>query len=159
MLCACVLSYQVPLCLIKWSPFPCKEKAVYKSPVLIPPLFTQSVNISNYLAIIGKTIKCSDMLHAAAWILSDSSSTYRNHTYLIGRMSWMCWDAKLNLQPTSDLFLIFYCQQNQKTTVFCPLAHNYFFIRHPFTHCYNCMDQNIELHAEIYHIARQTFLY
>lgn len=47
-------------------------------------------------------------------ILSTSPSTYRNHMYLIGRMNWVCWDAKLSL-----LFLLFLVSSKIKRLLSC----------------------------------------
>lgn len=50
--------------------------------------FIKNFRILNYLAITGRTKEFSDMLHLANHYCHQS--TYRNHTYLTGRMSWVC---------------------------------------------------------------------
>lgn len=157
------LSYWVCHCFNKMPTISPCGKGVYIS-LLFSSLFflltfmtfIPNVNNLNCVAITARTKKGIDMLHVA----NEYCQAVHRLIEILHMAGWAGranWGAKLNLQPNSDsLFIFLFSAKSKKTTVFCLLAHNYFFIRHPFNRCYNCLDQNTELHAGTYHVAQQT---
>lgn len=80
--------------------------------------------------------------------VSQSIDLQKSYIFM---MSWMCWGAKFNLQPTSDLFFIFYLSSvHWPTTTFSSDIHLPFVII-AWIKIQSCMLRFITLHGRLSH--------